>query len=252
MTDDFTDDIAIVTGGTRGIGRGITKRFAKAGATVVATYYDDEESAAEMETILAEYDVEYDVVQFDVADYEATKAAIDGVADEFGAPTILVNNAGVMGSDVLFRMEKADWDRVLEVNLDGAFNCTKAATEYMRREHEGAIVNVSSMAGLRGYSAQASYCASKSGLIGFTKAVAREYARHGIRSNAVAFGYVDTELLETDGIIQFADRDELTEKIPQGRIPDPDEVSGVVAFLASDDANYVTGEVIRADGGRLS
>ncbi|WP_330633209.1 SDR family NAD(P)-dependent oxidoreductase [Halocatena halophila] len=244
---EFANDVVIITGGTRGLGRGITKRFAEEGAAVIPTYYSDDEAAEEMKEILSNYDVKSDIIKFDVADYNAAKAAIDSVAEEFGPPSVLVNNAGMMTAKVLFRLEKEEWDRNIAVNLDGAWNCTKIATEYMKRENNGAIVNISSMAGVRGFTGQTAYCASKTGLIGLTRAVAHEYARRGIRSNAVAFGYVKTDLFD-----QHISENDVIKEIPQREIPSPEEVAGVVAFLASDEASYITGSVLRADGGQLS
>lgn len=252
MTYDFSNDVVIITGGTRGIGREITKRFAQDGATVVPTYYSNDEAANEMEDILSSYPVTFDIKRFDVANYDEVKAAIDDVADKFGSLTGLINNAGMMSPDMLFRMEKEDWDRVMAVNLDGAWNCTKVATDYMRKENNASIVNITSMAGLRGYSGQTPYCASKAGLIGLTRAVAHEYARRGIRSNAVAFGTVDTDMVGADNLTKILDREKEIKKIPQRRLPSPDEVTGAVTFLASDEANYITGEVLRVDGGELS
>lgn len=247
MTYNFSDDIVIVTGGTRGIGRGITKRFAEEGATVIPTYYSNDEAADEMKEILSDYDGTFGVKRFDVADYNAVKEAIDSVAEEFGPPTVLVNNAGMMNAKVLFRMEKEEWDRSIAVNLDGAWNCTKVATDYMKQNNNGAIVNISSMAGIRGFPGQTAYCTNKTGLIGLTRAVAQEYARRGIRSNAIAFGYI-----KTDSFYETTSEEEVINDIPQRRIPSPDEVAGIATFLASDEASYITGSVLRADGGQLS
>lgn len=245
----FENDIAVVTGGTRGIGRAIVERFASGGATVVATYHGNEAAAEQTEQMLAEFDAESRVVQFDVADFEAVQGAFDDIADEIGYPTILVNNAGTMRNGLLIRMQPEEWERVLSTNLTGTFHCTREAARYMLRGDGGRIVNVSSIAGQRGWAGQANYAASKAGVIGFTRSVARELAGKSIRVNAVCPGYTRTDLYE--GMVADAGVDPETD-IPQERIADPEEIADTIAFLASDRSSYTTGAVVRVDGGLLA
>lgn len=247
---EFTNDVAVVTGGTKGIGRAIATRLAESGATTIATYAHDEEAAGDMDEHLQTYDARSAVRQFDVGDFDAVSEAFSAITDEFGTPSILVNNAGVMRNSLLVRMDPEDWQTVLETNLTGTFNCTRVAVRSMLRAgDEGRIVNVSSIAAQHGWPGQANYAASKAGIIGFTQSIAQELGGRSIRINAVCPGYTDTELYQTE----LNDlNDTSIEQIPSGRIADPEEIADVVRFLVSDDASYVNGEVVRIDGGLLS
>lgn len=245
---DMSDEVAVVTGGTRGIGRSVCRQLARRGATVVATYNSDDEAARETADELAEYDAETAVRQFDVGNYDAVADAFDGIEDEFGQVTILVNNAGTYGNGLLMRMDPDEWEQVVRTNLTGTFNCTKQVARSMVLGDGGSIVNVSSIGGLRGWAGQSGYAASKAGIIGFTQSVARELGERDIRVNAVAPGYTDTSLLEPMDSTDITDE----EDIPQDRIGDADEIAECITFLASDRASYVNGEVIRADGGLLA
>ena len=252
----FDDDVAVVTGGTRGIGRAVAERLAANGATVVATYREDERAAEETAAALADRPGETTVERFDVADHDAVAATFETVAERYGAPTILVNNAGTMDNGLLLRMDPEQWTRVLEVNLTGTFYCTReAARRMLRRDPDdraadprrdrGRIINVASVAGQRGWAGQANYAASKAGVLGFTRAAARELGGKGIRVNAVAPGYTDTDLLDEVRGYGSAVEDETA----SGRVAAPAEVADVVTFLASDAASYVNGEVVRVDDG---
>ena len=245
---DFSDDVAVVTGGTRGIGRAVVERLAEGGATVVATSHDDETAAERTADELADYPGEVAVERFDVADFAEVEAAFEVIAETYGSPTVLVNNAGIMDNGLLVRMGPTQWQRVIDTNLTGPFYCTREAARLMLRAGEGGrIVNVASVAAKRGWAGQANYAASKAGLIGLTRAAARELGGKDVRVNAVAPGYTDTSLLEdVRGYEEF-----VTENAASGRVASPEEIADVVAFLASEDASYVNGEVVRVDDGLL-
>lgn len=240
-TAKFAGDVAVVTGGTRGIGRAVAERFASHGAATVATYHGDVEAAAESEAALATYDPPTGVERFDVGDFEAVCEAFDRITETFGRPTILVNNAGQMDNGLVVRMAPEQWESVLKTNLTGTFYCTREATRRMLRGDGGRVVNVASVAGLRGWAGQANYAASKAGMIGFTRAVARELGDRSIRVNAIAPGYVDTDLYVENNIHEADD-------VP---VSDPEDVADVVEFLASDAASAVNGSVYRVDEGLI-
>lgn len=239
----FDSEIAVVTGGTRGIGRAVTERFAAEGATTIALYHADERAASETETALDEFEAQTSVEQCDVSEFDAVCATFEGITEEYGRPTILVNNAGRMDNGLLVRMDPEQWESVLDTNLTGAFNCTREAARYMLRGEGGAIVNVASVAGLRGWAGQANYAASKAGLIGFTRSVARELGDRSIRVNAVAPGYVDTKL--------YQDQISETAGVQAESVAEPEEIAEVITFLASGAASNVTGSVYRVDDGLI-
>jgi 3-oxoacyl-[acyl-carrier protein] reductase len=245
---ELTDDVAVVTGGTKGIGRASATELAEAGATTIATYAHDETAAAETEDRLDAYDQACGVERFDVRDFEAVTTAFSDIQEAYGPPSILVNNAGVMRNSLLVRMEPEAWDAVIDTNLTGTFYCMRAAVRAMLREREGRIVNVSSVAAKRGWAGQANYAASKAGVVGLTRAAARELGDRSIRVNAVCPGYTDTDLFRSE--LEGSD-ETVTERIPQDRIADPDEIAAAVRFLVSPDSSYVTGEILRVDGGLL-
>ena len=245
---ELTNDVAVVTGGTRGIGRAVVTELAEAGATTIATYAHDEDAAATTAELLDEYEQPCGVKRFDVRDFEAVTAAFSDIQESYGPPSILVNNAGVMRNSLLVRMDLDEWHDVIDTNLTGTFYCMRAAVRAMLREREGRIVNVGSVAADRGWAGQANYAASKAGVVGLTKSAARELGDRSIRVNAVCPGYVDTDLFrsELDGT-----EGSITDRIPQERVADPDEIAAAVRFLVSPDSSYVTGEVLRVDGGLL-
>jgi len=226
-----------VTGGSRGIGRAIAVEFARAGADVVVGYRSGTEEAESVAT-----EIGGRAVQADVADPEQAKALVE----EAGEIAILVNNAGLTRDGVLARMTDADWRDVIETNLSSVFYTCRAASRGMMKRRGGAIVNISSIVGLRGNWGQTNYSASKAGIIGFTKSLARELGSRGVRANAVAPGYVKTRL--TDELPEEA-RGAMLDNTPLGRLGDPEDVAGAVRFLCSDEASFITGEVLLVDGG---
>lgn len=244
------NEIAVVTGGTKGIGKQVSLKLAERGATVVATYHSDTESAEETRNELDQFDTRTAVEQFDVSDYEAVQDAFDDIEDEFGPVTILVNNAGMMNNNLLLRMSPEDWQQVIDTNLTGAFNCTKAAFRSMLLNDRGRIVCVSSIGGVRGYTGQSNYAASKAGIIGFTRSLAREageFEDKDIRVNGIVPGYTDTEILKE------AKKDgEIDDDIPKDRLAEPSEIADSIVYLVSENASYVHGEIHRIDGGLLA
>lgn len=246
----MADDIAVVTGGTKGIGRATARALAERGATVVANYHADTDAAAETERLLADCPGIVVTRQFDVGDFEAVKTEFEEIRDEFGQLTTLVNNAGIMRNSLLLRMDPSEWESVIRTNLTGTFNCTKAVLRSMLFGDGGSIVCVSSIAAQQGWAGQSNYAASKAAIEGFVQSVAQELSSRDIRINAVAPGYTETELYDelTDEETSVAD----AEGIPIERIADADEIAEAICFLASERASYITGEVLRADGGLLA
>jgi 3-oxoacyl-[acyl-carrier protein] reductase len=238
--------VAIVTGGSRGIGRAVALRLAAEGANVAISYRSNDDAAQEIAEAVREAGVECAVFKGDVASPEDVQVLFEGVTDAFGRLDILVNNAGVTRDNLLMRMKAEEFDEVLRTNLGGTYLCTRAALRPMIRARWGRIVNVSSVVGLVGNAGQANYAASKAGIIGFTKSVAREVAQRGITANAVAPGYVETELT---GSLPENVKEAIRTQVPMGRFGEAQEVAEVVTFLAGEGAGYVTGQTIAVDGG---
>jgi 3-oxoacyl-[acyl-carrier protein] reductase len=237
--------VALVTGASRGIGRAIARRLAAAGAHVLVGGRD----AAKMAEVVAEITAaggKAEALAVDVADKAQVDAAFAQLLGAHGRIDILVNNAGVTRDNLLLRMKAEEWQQVLATNLSGAFHCTQAALKPMIKQRSGRIVSITSVVGLAGNAGQANYAASKAGLIGFTKSVAREVASRGITANAVAPGFIETDM--TAAMTDKA-REAVTSAIPLGRVGQAEEVAAAVAFLASDDAAYITGQVLAVDGG---
>ncbi|MDQ3794645.1 MAG: 3-oxoacyl-[acyl-carrier-protein] reductase [Actinomycetota bacterium] len=238
--------VAIVTGGGRGIGRAIAGRLAGEGANLAISYRSNEIAAEEAAQKVRAAGVRCELFKGDVSSPEDVEALFTGVKDAFGRVDILVNNAGITRDNLVMRMNEGEFDDVLRTNLRGTYLCTRAALRPMIRARWGRIVNVSSVVGLVGNAGQANYAASKAGIIGLTKSVAREVVQRGITVNAVAPGYVETEL--TGGLPEKV-KEQIRGQIPAGRFGEPEEVAEVVAFLVAEEAGYVTGQTIAVDGG---
>jgi 3-oxoacyl-[acyl-carrier protein] reductase len=240
--------VALVTGGGRGIGRAIAVRLAREGARVAISYRSNDAAAEETVELVRKAGVECETFKGDVASLEDVEALMKGVGEAFGAVEILVNNAGTTRDNILLRMKDAEFDEVLATNLKGTYLCTRAALRGMVRARWGRIVNISSVVGLLGNAGQANYAASKAGMIGFTKSVAREVAGRGITANVVAPGYVETELT---GLLPENIKEQILGQVPMGRLGEPEEIAEVVMFLAGERAAYVTGQTIAVDGGMV-
>ncbi|CAN5580586.1 3-oxoacyl-[acyl-carrier-protein] reductase [soil metagenome] len=240
--------IAVVTGGGRGIGRAIAVRLGQEGAKVAILYRSNDEEAEKVAGLVREAGGECETFKGDVASSEDVEALFKGVAEAFGGVEILVNNAGVTRDNIALRMKEDEFDSVIQTNLKGTYLCTKAVLRGMVRARWGRIVNVSSVVGLVGNAGQANYAASKAGIIGLTKSIAREVAPRGITVNAVAPGYVETELT---GSLPDEVKDQIRSQIPTGRIGEPEEIAEVVAFVVGEGASYVTGQTITVDGGMV-
>ncbi len=244
----LTGKTAIVTGGSRGIGRAIALCLAEEGAKVAVIYAGNTSAAEETLQAITEKGGQAISIQCDVANEDAVNAMVKQVKEQFGSVDILVNNAGITRDGLLMRMKTADWQAVLDTNLTGTFFCTKAVTKIMMKQRSGAIVNLTSVVGLTGNAGQANYAAAKSGIIGFTKSVAKELASRGIRANAVAPGCIDTDMT---AVLSDAVKEEMIKTIPLGRVAQPEEVAKAVLFLVSDCASYITGQVLNVDGGMV-
>lgn len=239
--------IAIVTGAAQGIGRTIAETLAQDGADVAVADMDPGRAQETIEAIkkLGRRTIN---IKVNVADWNDVKAMADHVMKEWGKIDILVNNAGITRDGLLVRMKEEDWNLVLQVNLNGTFHCTKAVMQPMAKQRYGRIVNIASIVGVMGNIGQANYAASKAAVIGFTKTVAREYASRSVTVNAVAPGFIDTPM--TQGLSVDV-KDQLQKQIPLGRLGQPSDVAAAVRFLVSDDAGYITGQVIHVNGGML-
>ena len=246
---DLTGRAAVVTGSSRGIGRAIALKLASLGAKVVVDYYHSEDAANEVVKEIRAEGGEAIAIHADVKEADQAKELIDSALDAYGRLDILVNNVGITRDTLLMRMKEDDWDIVVETNLKGTFNCTKVAQRPMIRQRYGRIINITSVSGIAGQVGQANYSASKAGIIGFTKAVARELGVRNITVNAVAPGYVPTD--QTADLPQDL-IDHILGLTPLKRPGTAEEIANAVAFLASEEASYVSGQVLAVDGGMMA
>ncbi len=243
-----TASVALVTGAARGIGRAIALALARPGLTIYLNDVVLGEEASQTQKDVAAKGSQARLSEFNVADFEAVQRGIDEIVKESGRLDLLVNNAGITRDNLILRMKEAEWDAVLAVNLKGAYNCIRAVSKTMVKQRCGRIINISSVVGVRGNAGQANYSASKAGLLGLTKSVARELGSRNITVNAVAPGFIQTEMTES---LPEKVKAEMLAEIPLGRFGTPEEVAQVVVFLASEAAAYITGQVIHLNGGML-
>ncbi|MFT7350689.1 MAG: 3-oxoacyl-[acyl-carrier protein] reductase [Flavobacterium sp.] len=241
--------VTIITGASRGIGSGIAKVFAQQGSNVAFTYSSSAESALVLEKELQDLGVKAKGYQSNAANFDESQKLVEDVLAEFGTVDILINNAGITKDNLLMRMSEADYDKVIEINLKSVFNMTKAVQKTMLKNRKGSIINMSSVVGVKGNAGQANYAASKAGMIGFTKSVALELGSRNIRCNAIAPGFIETEMtakLNEDVVQGWRD------SIPLKRGGSPEDVANACLFFASDMSSYVTGQVLNVDGGMLT
>lgn len=239
--------IIVITGGSKGIGREIALRFAEAQARIVLVHYDPDENAAE-ETLklLAERGAQAESYRIDVSSFKAVDTLFEGILSKFDKIDILVNNAGVTRDTLLMRMSEEDWDTVIRVNLKSVFNCTHAVIRQMIDQRNGCIISISSVVGQIGNAGQANYAASKAGIMGFTKSIAREVAARGITVNAVVPGFINTDMT---AVLPEKVKQRFLEQVPLGRIGEPKDIAEAVYWLCSDAARYITGQTIHVNGG---
>ena len=238
----MSENLALVTGGSRGIGKACALHLAQAGYNVVINYAGNEEAANKTVSELEALGVKAEAVKFDISNHDESQEAVANIIEKYGRIDVLVNNAGITRDGLFMRMSKENWDAVINTNLTGAFNVTQPVIKVMMKQRSGAIVNMASIVGIYGNAGQANYAAAKAGLIGFTKSLAKELASRNIRVNAVAPGFVQTDMTKS------LDSAQISEHIPLKRLGDADDIAGAVKFLAVD-ATYVTGQVLQVDGG---
>ncbi|QDS33576.1 3-oxoacyl-[acyl-carrier-protein] reductase [Brevibacillus brevis] len=242
----LTGKTALVTGASRGIGRAIALKLAEAGANVVVNYAGSEAAASETVALIKEMGRDAIMIRANVSSTEDVNDMFKAALDHFGAIDILVNNAGITRDNLIMRMKEDEWDDVIATNLKGVFNCVKAATRPMMKQRSGKIINITSVVGVLGNAGQANYVAAKAGVIGLTKTAARELASRNITVNAVAPGFIDTEMT---AVLPEDVKAGLTSQIPLARLGQTDDIAAVVLFLASNAANYMTGQTLHVDGG---
>lgn len=239
---------AVVTGASRGIGKAIALKLANLGANIVVNYRKSADAVLDVVKEIEGLGVKVLAIQCDISSYSDVEHMMKKCNEEFGSIDILVNNAGITKDGLLMRMKEEDFDSVIDVNLKGAFNCTKHVSSIMLKQRQGRIINISSVSGLTGNAGQVNYSAAKAGILGMTKSVAREFASRGITCNAVAPGYIQTDMTD---VLPDKVKDAIMGTIPLKRLGTPEDVANAVAFLASEEASYITGQVINVDGGMV-
>lgn len=248
MSSSLSGKVAFVTGASRGIGRAVALRLAADGAKVALNFSSNISKAEEVKAQIDAAGGEAMLVQGDVAKFEVVAELIKKVVDTWGRLDILINNAGITRDNLLLKMSEDDFDKVISTNLKGVFNCTKAVTKLMMKQRGGRVINMSSVVGLKGNISQANYAAAKAGIIGFTKSTARELASRNVTVNAVAPGFINTDMTAA---LSEKVKEVMLKEIPAGRIGTPEDVANAVAFLVSDEAAYITGQVLSVDGGMV-
>lgn len=239
---------ALVTGASRGIGKAIALKLASLGANLVLNYRSSEIEALEVEKQVKDMGVDAISIKGDISNLMDVENLVSSAKEKFGSIDIMVNNAGITKDALILRMKEEDFDTVIDVNLKGVFNCLKTITPIMVRQRHGKIINLSSVVGISGNAGQVNYSASKAGVIGMTKSLAKEVGSRGINVNAVAPGFIETDMT---GVLGEKYKDEIKRNIPLKKLGNPEDVANVVAFLASKDSDYITGQVIHVDGGML-
>ena len=241
--------VALITGGARGIGKNIAEKFARNGYNIVINYVSEKTDVNKLESDLSQNGkVEVLCIKCDVTDFNSCQEMVKEAVDKFGKIDVLINNAGITKDNLLMRMKEEDFDKVINVNLKGTFNMTKNVISYMMKKRSGRIVNISSVVGVSGNSGQANYAASKAGIIGFTKSVAKELASRNILANAVAPGFIETDMTD---VLSESVKESIYSQIPLKKMGKPEEVANAVYFLGSDENTYITGQVLNVDGGMI-
>lgn len=247
MTQLLAGKTALITGASKGIGKAIAEKFAEHGAKVAFTYLSSVEKGQALEKALSDKGITAKGYRSDASIYAEAEELVKNVVADFGSIDILVNNAGITKDGLLMRMSEEQWDAVIQINLKSVFNLTKAVMKPMMKQRNGSIINMTSIVGIRGNAGQANYAASKAGIIGFTKSIALELGSRNIRSNAIAPGFIETEMTH-----DLANKDEWTKGIPLKRGGEPEEVADAAVFLGSELSRYITGQVLQVDGGMLT
>lgn len=241
--------VALITGGSRGIGKKIAEKFARNGYNIVINYVSEKTDVNKLESDLSQNEkVEVLCIKCDVTDFNSCQEMVKEAVNKFGKIDVLINNAGITKDNLLMRMKEEDFDKVINVNLKGTFNMTKNVISYMMKKRSGRIVNISSVVGVSGNSGQANYAASKAGIIGFTKSVAKELASRNILANAVAPGFIETDMTD---VLSESVKESIYSQIPLKKMGKPEEVANAVYFLGSDENTYITGQVLNVDGGMI-
>lgn len=242
----YKGDVALITGASKGIGAAIAKELAKKGLNIIINYNSSEQRAISLSEEIRKDQGKCEIQKFDVSSYAEVENAFNEIFDKYKRIDYLINNAGVVGDSLLIKMKEEDFDRVIKTNLYGTFNCSKTASKYMIKQKFGVILNISSIIGLMGNAGQSNYAASKAGIIGFSKSLAKELGSRNIRVNVIAPGFIETDMTSDLNILQ---KKLLTEKIALKKLGSPEDVANLAAFLLSEEANYITGEVINISGG---